>query len=59
MSFENDARGLTRFRYLFISLGASVKGLQYLRNAIIIDGTHLTGIYGGFLVTASAHDANF
>jgi len=30
-----------------------------MRKVIVIDGTHLRGRYGGYLVAASAQDANF
>ncbi|EOA12319.1 hypothetical protein CARUB_v10007958mg, partial [Capsella rubella] len=48
-----------RFKYLFLSLSASIKGFAYMRKVIVIDGTHLRGRYGGCLIAASAQDTNF
>ncbi|RID45841.1 hypothetical protein BRARA_I02536 [Brassica rapa] len=48
-----------RFKYLFLALGASVRGFEQMRNVIIVDGTHLRGKYGGCLLTASAQDGNY
>ncbi|KAG7559341.1 Zinc finger SWIM-type [Arabidopsis thaliana x Arabidopsis arenosa] len=56
---ETDNLGVTRFKYLFFALHASIKGYAYMRKVIVIDGTHLRGRYGGCLVAASAQDANF
>ncbi|XP_019098324.1 PREDICTED: uncharacterized protein LOC109131609, partial [Camelina sativa] len=54
-----DSNGVDRFKYLFLSLHASIQGYAYMRKVIIIDGMHLRGIYGGCLIAASAQDANF
>lgn len=51
--------GVQRFKYLFISLAASVKGYMYMRKVIVVDGTHLKGKYAGCLLTASAQDGNY
>ena len=48
-----------RFKYLFLSFGASIKGLSFMRKVIIIDGTHLKGKFAGCLLTASAQDGNY
>lgn len=48
-----------RFKYMFVALGASVKGYQYMRKVIVVDGTHLKGKYAGCLLTASAQDGNY
>lgn len=48
-----------RFKYLFLALGASVRGFDQMRNVVIVDGTHLRGKYGGCLLTASAQDGNY
>ncbi|RID75395.1 hypothetical protein BRARA_B02442 [Brassica rapa] len=45
-----------RFKYLFLSFGASIKGLSFMRKVIIIDGTHLKGNFAGCLLTASAEN---
>lgn len=55
---ELDSTGTERFKYLFLSLAASIKGYSYIRKVVMIDGTHLRGRYGGFLIAASAQDAN-
>ena len=54
-----DAGDVQRFKYLFISLAASVKGYSYMRKVIVVDGTHLKGKYVGCLLTASAQDGNY
>ncbi|CAA7049322.1 unnamed protein product [Microthlaspi erraticum] len=48
-----------RFKYCFLSFGASISGFQYLRRVIVVDGTHLTGTYGGVLLVSAGHDGNF
>lgn len=48
-----------RFKYLFFVLGASISGFKHMHSVIIVDGTHLRGKCGGFLLTASAEDANY
>lgn len=48
-----------RFKYLFLALGACVKGFEYMRKVVVLDGTHLRGKYAGCLLTASAHDGNY
>lgn len=32
------------FKYLFFALGASVKGYEYMRKAVVVDGTHMKQI---------------
>ncbi|XP_013624021.1 PREDICTED: uncharacterized protein LOC106329990 [Brassica oleracea var. oleracea] len=54
-----DAGDVQRFKYVFISLAASVKGYMYMRKVIVVDGTHLKGKYDGCLLTASAQDGNY
>jgi len=56
---ELDDIGDDRFKYVFLSLGASVKRLKYIRRVVVVDGTHLFGKYLGCLLTASCQDANF
>ena len=48
-----------RFKYLFLSFGASQKGFDFMRRVVIIDGTHLKGKFAGCLLTASAQDGNY
>ncbi|XP_018458790.1 uncharacterized protein LOC108829678 [Raphanus sativus] len=48
-----------RFKYLFLAFGASITGFQYQRRVIVVDGTHLSGKYGGVLLFADAQDGNF
>ncbi|CAB78013.1 putative transposon protein [Arabidopsis thaliana] len=54
---EDD--GKQRFKYVFVSLGASIKGLIYMRKVIVVDGTQLVGPYKGCLLIACAQDGNF
>ncbi|XP_010513344.1 PREDICTED: uncharacterized protein LOC104789323 [Camelina sativa] len=56
---EVDAKGMQRFKYLFLAFGASVEGFQFMKRVIVLDGAHLKGKYGGYLLTASSQDANF
>ncbi|EOA28310.1 hypothetical protein CARUB_v10024509mg, partial [Capsella rubella] len=51
--------GVERFKFLFFALSACIKGFEFMRKVIVIDGTHLRGRYGGCLIAASAQDANF
>ena len=48
-----------RFKYLFLSFGASIKGFMYQRRVIVVDGTHLSGKYEGVMLVAAAQDGNF
>ena len=54
---EDD--GKQRFKYVFVSLGASIKGLIYMRKVVVVDGTQLVGPYKGCLLIACAQDGNF
>lgn len=56
---EEVAGGAKRFKYCFVAFGASIKGYQYIRKVIVVDGTSLKGRYGGCLVSACAQDDNF
>ena len=47
-----------RFRYLFIALGASIEGFEYMRKVITVDATFLKTIEGGCLIIATAQDPN-
>ncbi|XP_013614157.1 PREDICTED: uncharacterized protein LOC106320349 [Brassica oleracea var. oleracea] len=48
-----------RFKYLFLAMGASIMGFEYMRKVVVVDGTHLRGKYVGCLLTASAQDGNY
>ncbi|CAA7059488.1 unnamed protein product, partial [Microthlaspi erraticum] len=50
---------LDRFKYCFISFRACMVGFQYCRRVVIVDGTHLTGKYGGTLLVAAGQDGCF
>ncbi|XP_013589436.1 PREDICTED: uncharacterized protein LOC106297819 [Brassica oleracea var. oleracea] len=50
---------LNRFKYLFLAFGASIRGFKYQRRVIVVDGTHLSGKYGGTMLVAAAQDGNF
>ncbi|CAG7875782.1 unnamed protein product, partial [Brassica rapa] len=54
-----DKDGENRFKYLFLSFGASIAGFTYLRRVIVVDGTHLRGKYEGVMLVAAAQDGNF
>ncbi|AAD12675.1 Similar to gi/3047071 F7N22.10 maize transposon MuDR homolog from Arabidopsis thaliana BAC gb/AF058825 [Arabidopsis thaliana] len=54
---EDD--GKQRFKYVFVSLGASIKGLIYMRKVVVVDGTQLVGPYKGCLLIVCAQDGNF
>lgn len=56
---EPQQNGGHRFKYLFVALEASIKGYEYMRKVVVVDGTHLKGKYGGCLITASAQDGNY
>ena len=49
----------SRFKYLFLSFGASIVGYHYQRRVIVVDGTHINGKYGGVMLVAAAQDGNF
>lgn len=51
--------GGERFKYMFVALGASIQGYEFMRKVVVIDGTHLKGKYAGCLLTASAQDGNY
>ena len=47
-----------RFKYLFVALGASIEGFEYMRKVITVDATFLKTVEGGCLVIATAKDPN-
>lgn len=57
LEYESD--GPTRFKYQFIAFGASVRGYNYMRKVVVVDGAAMKGRYGGCLLTASCQDGNF
>ncbi|XP_010532421.1 PREDICTED: uncharacterized protein LOC104808441 [Tarenaya hassleriana] len=57
VNLELDMDGRS-FKYLFIALGATVKGWNYMRKVVVIDVTFLTGQYKGTLVVATAQDGD-
>ncbi|XP_013726896.2 uncharacterized protein LOC106430665 [Brassica napus] len=48
-----------KFKYMFLAMGASIMGFEYMRKVVVVDGTHLRGKYVGCLLTASAQDGNY
>ncbi|XP_062089113.1 uncharacterized protein LOC133795673 [Humulus lupulus] len=48
-----------KFKYLFLSLGVSIRGFRYMRKVISIDGTHLKNQFGGNLLITTAQDGKF
>nr|VDD55179.1 unnamed protein product [Brassica oleracea] len=50
---------LNRFKYLFLSFRASIRGFKYQRKVIVVDGTHLSGKYEGTMLVAAVQDGNF
>ncbi|XP_048605191.1 uncharacterized protein LOC125582489 [Brassica napus] len=45
-----------QFKYMFFALGACIEGFKAMRKVIIMDGTHLKGVYKGVLLIATAQD---
>ncbi|XP_056864217.1 protein FAR-RED ELONGATED HYPOCOTYL 3-like [Raphanus sativus] len=48
----------SKFKYLFIALGACIEGFAFMRKVIAVDATSLKNRYGGVLVFAEAQDPN-
>ncbi|XP_056854384.1 protein FAR-RED ELONGATED HYPOCOTYL 3-like [Raphanus sativus] len=48
----------SKFKYLFIALGACIEGFAFMRKVIAVDATSLKNKYGGVLVFAEAQDPN-
>lgn len=46
-----------RFLYAFVALFTSIKGWEYCRPIVVVDGTFLKGAYKGTLLTANTLDA--
>lgn len=53
---ECDAEG--RFKYVFIALSACIKGFQFLRRVVVVDGAHLSGKFRGTMLVAAGQDGN-
>ncbi|XP_056864032.1 uncharacterized protein LOC108850274 [Raphanus sativus] len=47
-----------RFKYLFVALGASIEGFEYMGKVIPMDATFLKIVKGGVLIIATAQDLN-
>lgn len=47
-----------RFKYMFLSFGASAKGYEFMRKVVVVDGTFLKGKYPGTLLVATAQDGD-
>ncbi|XP_075106780.1 uncharacterized protein LOC142179803 [Nicotiana tabacum] len=45
------------FLYAFISLSTSIKGWEYCRPVVVVDGTFLKSAYRGIMLTTSTMDA--
>ncbi|KAL5580592.1 hypothetical protein UlMin_013034 [Ulmus minor] len=48
----------SRFMYFFLAFGASIRGFNYMRKVIGIDGTFLKGLYKCVLLVSMAQDGN-
>ncbi|XP_024018361.1 uncharacterized protein LOC112090682 [Morus notabilis] len=48
-----------KFKYIFIALGASIKGFKAMMKVIAVDGTFLKIEYKGTLIIATAQDDNY
>ena len=44
-----EVDGESRFKYFFLAFGASIRGFNYMRKVIGIDGKFLKGPYKGVL----------
>ncbi|XP_010471419.1 PREDICTED: uncharacterized protein LOC104751207 [Camelina sativa] len=48
----------TKFKYVFIAFGPSIRGFDLLRRVIAVDGTFLKGKFKGTLLVATAQDGD-
>ncbi|XP_060217145.1 uncharacterized protein LOC132644571 [Lycium barbarum] len=46
-----------RFLYFFVSYGPCIRGFKNIRNVLVVDGTFLTGQFGGVMLIASGQDS--
>ncbi|KAH9670724.1 SWIM-type domain-containing protein [Citrus sinensis] len=54
---ERDGDG--NFLYYFVALGSSIKDfMQYIQPVIVVDGTHIKGLYCGSMFVATCLDGN-
>ncbi|KAL5581948.1 hypothetical protein UlMin_014390 [Ulmus minor] len=53
-----EVDGESRFKYFFLAFGASIRGFNYMRKVIGIDGTFLKVSYKGVLLVATTQDGN-
>ncbi|XP_075101629.1 uncharacterized protein LOC107789742 [Nicotiana tabacum] len=44
------------FLYVYVSLYASIKGLEYCRPIMVVEGSFLKSTYKGTILTACTHD---
>ena len=54
-----EADSKQHFKYVFVSLRASIKGLKYMRKVTVVDGTQLVGRYKGCILITCAQGGNF
>ena len=47
-----DTKEEYSFLYVFMALDVLIKGWKYCRPIVVVDGTFLTGTYGGTLLSA-------
>ncbi|KAL5540487.1 hypothetical protein UlMin_043081 [Ulmus minor] len=50
--------GDNRFKYLFLAFGVAIKGFEFMRKVVGIDGTFLKSQYKGVLLVAMAQNGN-
>ncbi|KAG7640688.1 MULE transposase domain [Arabidopsis suecica] len=57
--YDDEQNGPRRFKYQFIAFATSIKGYEYMRKVIVVDGTSMNGRYGGCFISACCQDGNF
>ncbi|XP_022842936.1 uncharacterized protein LOC111366405 [Olea europaea var. sylvestris] len=55
---EIEVGSHSKFKYCFMTLGASIRGWEHCRPVIVVGGTYLNGKYGGTLFIAYTQDTN-
>ncbi|KAL5537762.1 hypothetical protein UlMin_045566 [Ulmus minor] len=53
-----EVDGDNRFKYPFLAFGVAIKGFEFMRKVVGIDGTFLKSQYKGVLLVAMAQDGN-
>ncbi|KAL5574324.1 hypothetical protein UlMin_023921 [Ulmus minor] len=53
-----EVDGDNRFKYLFLAFGVAIKGFEFMRKVVGIDGTFLKSQYNGVLLVATTQDGN-